>query len=295
MVAWDKVCAKANASLSEVSVIRSAADSLKVQPVVVFGLAALFIASFALYGFCGSLICTLVGSAYPSYESFKALESGEHQVIQFWLTYWVAYAVAMLVESVWYYLLIWFPFYYPLKLGFLLWLYLPSTRGAEHVYNWVIRPVLVKNRDTIDNAIQKSSKEMKRSLSGIPQTITTGAITAGAGALTAGIHGVVRFRKSLSKSFEDNEGSDVVRAQPPTIPEPTICENEDGTSQKKPSVIPEQPIDENEGDTSQKLPSVIPEQPIDESADGDTVQKQPSMIPEEPINEVESAESSSNH
>jgi len=233
MVAWDELYAAANASLGEVSIIKSTADSLKVQPAVVFGAAALFVLSFTLYGFCGQLICNLVGTAYPAFESFKALESGQHQLVRFWLTYWVVFSVIQLVETLWYYLLIWFPMYYFLKLVLLFWLYLPSTHGAEKFYKWFIGPVLTRNRDHIDEAIQKSTKEMKRSLSGIPQVMSTSAVTVGIGALSAGASGVNRLRKSLSKGFDDKndqsskecELKGAVCTEQPIGPPPRISES----------------------------------------------------------------------
>ena len=47
--------------------------------------------------------------------------------------YWVCYASFTVLEAFVDYILFWIPFYYALKIVFLMWLFLPTTRGAESV------------------------------------------------------------------------------------------------------------------------------------------------------------------
>ncbi|KAJ2798013.1 ER membrane protein DP1/Yop1 [Coemansia guatemalensis] len=42
------------------------------------------------------------------------------------------------------FLLYWFPFYYLIKLGFLVWLMAPATRGAERLYATGIKPAMAQ-------------------------------------------------------------------------------------------------------------------------------------------------------
>mmetsp|Transcript_114457 Transcript_114457/g.244148 ORF Transcript_114457/g.244148 Transcript_114457/m.244148 type:complete len:307 (-) Transcript_114457:69-989(-) len=189
---------RVNSSLNEVPAIRALAESLQVPPVLVAGCGSFCVVAFLLYGFGGQFVCTLLGIAYPAFESFKVVEEFSNMAdpsdmykhaagLQFWLIYWIVVAVFTSFEYVFYYMLIWMPFYYPLKVFFLLWLGSPSTRGANTVYHWLVSPILRRNRDSIDNAIEESSRKFKRSLTGV----VTGTIGAGAG-------GVGQLRRSLS-------------------------------------------------------------------------------------------------
>ncbi len=46
------------------------------------------------------------------------------------------------------------PFYYPLKLSFLLWCFLPQSKGAQTVYERLVRPALRTHQHQIDRSIQ---------------------------------------------------------------------------------------------------------------------------------------------
>eukprot|EP00442_Polarella_glacialis_P012346 CAMPEP_0115161490 /NCGR_PEP_ID=MMETSP0227-20121206/71366_1 /TAXON_ID=89957 /ORGANISM="Polarella glacialis, Strain CCMP 1383" /LENGTH=272 /DNA_ID=CAMNT_0002573457 /DNA_START=71 /DNA_END=889 /DNA_ORIENTATION=+ len=193
MGGWDEVIDRTNVALGECGPIKGAADALKVQPVLVAGVAGLFTLGFVLYGLCGQLISTAVGFAFPAFESFKALESRDTEGMHFWLTYWVVFASLALAENMYYYLMVWFPFYYPLKVAFL-----PATRGADSMYRWFIQPLLQKNRKHIDTAIDRSTQELKKSLSGIPSTMTSGAGAAVMAGAMVGAAGVAQLRRSFS-------------------------------------------------------------------------------------------------
>jgi len=69
------------------------------------------------------------------------------------LTYWVVYAGFNILESFSDYVLYWIPFYYAVKLGFLIWLFSPSTRGAKFLYDHVLKPALLRGEKHIDTAL----------------------------------------------------------------------------------------------------------------------------------------------
>ena len=69
-----------------------------------------------------------IGFIYPAYESYKALESKRTDAAAEWLTYWVIFSLFSVFESVADWLISWIPFYYILKLLFLLWLLLPRFK-----------------------------------------------------------------------------------------------------------------------------------------------------------------------
>ncbi|KAJ2306474.1 ER membrane protein DP1/Yop1 [Coemansia sp. RSA 2706] len=81
-----------------------------------------------------SLLVNLTGFGYAGNDDAQ------------WLTYWVVFGLFNVVEYFTGFLLYWFPFYYLIKLGFLVWLMLPATRGAERLYHAGIKPVLQQAR-----------------------------------------------------------------------------------------------------------------------------------------------------
>jgi len=49
------------------------------------------------------------------------------------------------------------PYFDWLKLGFFAWLMLPNTKGAQVLYNSVVKPNMEANKDTIEELIRKTS------------------------------------------------------------------------------------------------------------------------------------------
>lgn len=195
---WDAL----NAELSEVPLIIPLAHRFQVAPVVV-GMGFLVLAiTFLLYGIGGQLVCTVFGIAYPAFESFKAVEEFANLKdsdeiyrkaagMQFWLTYWIVVAAITSFECLFYYVVVWIPFYYPLKLGTLLYLYAPRIRGANHVYNWCVSPVLKRNRETIDHTLEDTGKRLRKSVS----NVASSAVDAGFG---VGKQGVAQLRGGMT-------------------------------------------------------------------------------------------------
>eukprot|EP01135_Chromosphaera_perkinsii_P003822 Nk52_evm15s256 gene=Nk52_evmTU15s256 len=115
-----------------------------------------------LYGICANLIVNLVGFIYPAYASFKALETKRKDDDVQWLTYWVVFAAFSIVDYFVGFFLSWTGVYYPFKVVFLLWCYLPQTMGAMLLYEKFIRPFLVKNERKIDNAMKKGMEKFEK-------------------------------------------------------------------------------------------------------------------------------------
>eukprot|EP01026_Neomeris_dumetosa_P057533 TRINITY_DN529_c0_g1_i3.p3 TRINITY_DN529_c0_g1~~TRINITY_DN529_c0_g1_i3.p3 ORF type:complete len:210 (+),score=22.70 TRINITY_DN529_c0_g1_i3:102-731(+) len=98
--------------------------------------------------------CALTGVVYPTYASFKAMESKQTKDDTQWLTYWTMYGSVSLGEHYTDNILGWFPWYYHAKFAFFLWLQLPTTRGAELLYTRFYRPYLLKYQEKIDLVLQ---------------------------------------------------------------------------------------------------------------------------------------------
>jgi len=170
-----------NTKCSEFPAIRGVAVKLGVKPLFIAAVVLFGVLAFILYGVGGQLLCTALGFLYPAFESFKAVESSDSTAMQFWLMYWVVWAIFLRIEHVCNYILMWIPFYYPIKLGALLWLFNPTTRGAKYVYYWLVLPFLYRNRDRIDLALDTVKTTISGTLSSAIGLGVSSAVAAGTG------------------------------------------------------------------------------------------------------------------
>merc|ERR1712196_381517 len=83
---------------------------------------------FVLFGFGAGVLATLVGFCYPAFSSFKALEDGAADRQRFWLSY-------------------------------------PQTRGAETIYNGLLKEAIKPYVDTIDGGLDAATAQMKEAMS----------------------------------------------------------------------------------------------------------------------------------
>lgn len=108
-----------------------------------------------MIGFVSGLLVSVVGVAFPAYASFKAIETDDKEDDTQWLTYWVIFAAFQLSEALTDIFVSWFPFYYELKLGFLVALQLPQYKLANKLYVEYLRKFLVEHEAAIDAGIKE--------------------------------------------------------------------------------------------------------------------------------------------
>lgn len=200
-----------NKELNDVPLVKIFVDHLAVAPIVV-GFAGLVLAvAFLLYGVGGQVVCTIIGVAWPAFESFKAVEEfanlkdpdscdlfKQAAAMQFWLSYWIVCAAITTAECILYYLLVLIPFYYPMKAMLLVYMFLPQTRGANRVYNWLVLPYLKRHQATIDSTLQESGAKIRKSV----RTLSETAVDAGVGISKEGVARMRRAGSAVVPCFE---------------------------------------------------------------------------------------------
>ncbi|KAK1941341.1 Receptor expression-enhancing protein 5 [Phytophthora citrophthora] len=160
--------------LEKFPVLQQAQDATGVEKLYLVAGGAAVLLLLLLVGFGAGLICNLVGFVYPAFCSFKAIETDDKKDDVQWLTYWVVYACFNIVEIFADFLLYWIPFYYAFKLGFLLWLFMPSTLGASFLYMHFLAPFLKSQESRIDRAMKEavsSSGAVISDISGVAKDI----------------------------------------------------------------------------------------------------------------------------
>ncbi|KAK7749749.1 ER membrane protein DP1/Yop1 [Cytospora paraplurivora] len=105
----------------------------------VIGLVTLYF-FFIVFNLGGQLLTNLAGFVIPGYYSLDALFSASKADDTQWLTYWVVFSFFTVLESL-LSVVYWFPFYYTFKFVFLLWLALPTFKGAELIFRSFIQPI----------------------------------------------------------------------------------------------------------------------------------------------------------
>jgi len=161
---WEDRLHNVDTFLAEVPPVRIAAEKCNVQPWVVGAAGSVWMFGFLFWGFTGEILCTALGLLYPMYASFKALEEGQEDEVNQWLTYFTTYAALILAESALYRVLLWVPLYHLLRIVFIVWLFLPSTRGASRVYSWAVAPLLRRYSPRIDSMLAKTAEDFQETL-----------------------------------------------------------------------------------------------------------------------------------
>lgn len=118
-----------------------------------------------------------VGIAFPTYQTWLALEQNDNSAQREWLTYWAVYGCFTGIEAFADKILSWFPHYYTLKTMALLWLQHPRTRGARVMYQRFVSPLLARHRNTIEGTVNEAHRMALQQAVSIGRT-TQSAVSA---------------------------------------------------------------------------------------------------------------------
>lgn len=122
------------------------------------------------------LLSTLSGFVYPTYASFKALQTDRTDDDTHWLTYWVTFSTVHLAETVVPWLSL-FPAYSVVKCVLVVWL---QVCGTSFVFRRFIVPFLGKYQRRIDAGVAKLASRAQRAARQIEDVATENASAAAA-------------------------------------------------------------------------------------------------------------------
>lgn len=187
------IWAHMNNKLEHFQTLRIIAEALGVSPAFVATATVSGVLAFLLFGVGGQLVCTAVGALYPAFESYKALENNDFVAMQFWMMYWIVYAMISSFECASYYIIVQLPFYYPFKLAVLVWLSAQATGGSRYLYKLAVAPTFHAYRESIDDALEQSRASVTHGIkraasSALDAGVTTGNV--GISTIKRGISGV---------------------------------------------------------------------------------------------------------
>ncbi|XP_072314456.1 receptor expression-enhancing protein 1 [Eucyclogobius newberryi] len=97
------------------------------------------------------LVVLVFGTLYPAYSSYKAVKSKDVKEYVKWMMYWIIYALFTAVEAFTDTFVCWLPFYYELKIAFVVWLLSPYTKGSSVLYRKFVHPTLSSKEKDIDD------------------------------------------------------------------------------------------------------------------------------------------------
>lgn len=111
-------------------------------------------------GYFEKIITNLIGTIYPAYWTMKSIQS-QNDDDKYWLTYWVVFAFFSLIDMFSGFLMKLIPFYFIMKILFLVWLFMPNTQGCYYVYYFVIIKLFKQVEKDIDEATEKIGEYTK--------------------------------------------------------------------------------------------------------------------------------------
>ena len=118
---------------------------------------------FVYLGIFGSLITSLVGTLYPGFSTIKSIQKNTRK--KEWLTYWVVFGSFLIFDMFSNIIVKFIPFYFVLKILFLIWMFIPGSNGCKLVYEFLISKIM-KPLEEIFDVFFKEYKEAQQEIVG---------------------------------------------------------------------------------------------------------------------------------
>jgi receptor expression-enhancing protein 5/6 len=172
----DALCDRLNlGDLGNIKIIKDISERINVKPQYI-GLAFIsFVCLFLVFEYGTYWITFAIGFLYPAYMTYKCIEtdvqSVETQEEKLWLSYWIVFSLMNVFDKFLSAVLVIIPFYNIIKIGYIIWLFHPKTRGAKIVYDKIIRRFLKPYEEKID----KKMEELKEKMDEIAPVLKEGA------------------------------------------------------------------------------------------------------------------------
>lgn len=145
-------------------------DKTGVNPKIIIGILGGAIILSLIRIFAPYITC-IVGIVLPTYWSLKAIDSPESGDDTLMLNYWIVYACFTFLDLFAGFILKIIPFYFVLKLIFLIWCFMPNTKGAVIIYDKFLKPLFKQYEELIDKVIHKTTKKANKLMGQVNQKI----------------------------------------------------------------------------------------------------------------------------
>lgn len=147
----------------------------------------------------------VLGTLYPAYRSYKAIKNKDLREHVKWMMYWIVFALFTTLETFLDVFVSWFPFYYEIKIIFILWVLSPATRGSSILYKKVVHPMLISREKEIDELIEKTKVQ---GYSTFLQLFTSGFNYASDLIMNSALRGQFLLGNQIKSSMAINEAYD---------------------------------------------------------------------------------------
>nr|CAH7714253.1 unnamed protein product [Callosobruchus chinensis] len=120
------------------------------------------------------LVILLFGTLYPAYASYKAVRSKGGREYVKWMMYWIVFALFTCIETFTDIFLSWFPFYYEIKIIFVIWLLSPATKGSSILYRKFVHPMLSSKEQAKEQSYKQVLDLGSKGVTALMQTALKG-------------------------------------------------------------------------------------------------------------------------
>ena len=108
-----------------------------------------------------TVITNLLGTLYPAFWTIKSIENDDLEEQKSWLTYWAVFGSFVLIDMFSPVIVKIIPFYFVFKIVFLIMLFMPGSKVGPFIYGILVKKILGKYEDKIDNAFDQMDEILK--------------------------------------------------------------------------------------------------------------------------------------